>query len=178
MQKILSLAVLLLLVSACASRSVLTDYDPNYDFSTINDLRVVTQDHVDISPSSSHIQTLVVESLQKSGVDVNAEANITLRIKSLTEERPNDQAVTIGLGSGSRSGNSSIGIGTSMKIPIGSDMVDYQIIQLDLIENEQVIWTANDSAKIRVRDGKGLHQVQEKLVNRLLESFPLIATEQ
>lgn len=178
MKFILVLAMLAFGLGGCAQRSVLTDYDPNYDFSSISAIQITTEVHEDLSPSSRHIKSLVESALKSSDVIVSTDALITLRVKSLTEERPNDQAVTIGLGSGSRSGGSSIGIGTSMKIPVGSDTADYQVIQLDLIENEQVIWTASDSAKIRVKDGKGLHQVQEKLVSRLLKNFPLIAAEQ
>lgn len=173
MKNVLIIAMLAFGLSGCAQRSVLTDYDPSYDFSTINALTLISQEHVDLSPSSRHIQNLIDKTLKASGVNVTSDATTILRIKSSTEERPNDQAVTIGLGSGSRSGNSSIGIGTSMKIPIGSDTSEYQVIQLDLIDGDQVIWTASDSAKIRVSDGKGLHQVQEKLINRLLKNFPL-----
>ena len=177
MKKFLLLALFFSFLIGCAPRAVLTDYDPNYDFSAINAVNVVSNDSAEESPSANHIQSLVTQTLTNSGVSVSADAPLQLKITSFTEERQNEQSVSIGLGTGARSRNSSIGIGTSVQIPVGQATSDYQVIQLDLVDNGQVVWTTNDAARLRVKDGKGLHQVQSNIIEKLLANFPLIREE-
>lgn len=172
--KLFLLMVLGLSVSGCMSSSVSTDYDPDYDFSSIVALRLVWNQQVEPSPCHQQIQTLITQSLKTSELVLDENADVVLRITCKTEQRADNRGLTVGLATGLGSNNAQIGIGTSMKIPIDPESVDYQSLQLDLIEHQQVLWTASDSARIRVSDGKGLHQAQKKLVEQLLKTFPLI----
>lgn len=172
MKKLLLLALSATLLFGCAQRVVPTDYDPTFDFDSIQTIQVVADDSLEESPSSKYIQDLVTQRLSNTGLTIDQNSPIKLKIISFTEERPNDQSMNIGIGTGTRSRNSSIGIGTNVQIPIGNRMLDYQVIQLDLIDDDQVIWTTSDSARITVKDGKGLHKVQQRLIEKLLENFP------
>lgn len=178
MNKLFLLILLGLGVSGCMSSSVSTDYDPDYDFSSIGALRLVLNQQVEASPCRQQIQTLITQSLKIRELVLDENADVVLRITCITEQRANDRGLTLGLTTGSGSNNAQIGIGTSMKIPVGPESADYQSLQLDLIENQQILWTASDSARIRVSDGKGLYQTQKKLVERLLKTFPLVTEAQ
>lgn len=159
-------------VTGCAKQAVTPDYDPDYNFSNIQQLTIVAND-ADGNPSHRHIALLLEQALIAANIKVSASSDIKLLVDAFIEERPNDQAVSIGLGTGTSSRNSSIGIGTSVRIPIGDDTVEWQVIQLDLVDNNQVIWTARDDAKLKVKDGKGRHEAQQYIIGRLLENFPL-----
>ena len=159
-------------ITGCARQAVTPDYDPDYNFSNIQQLAIVADDP-DGNPSHRHIALLLEQALVAANIKVTETSDIQLLIDAYVEERPNDHAISIGLGTGTASRNSSIGIGTSVQIPIGDDTVEWQVIQLDLIDNNQVIWTARDDAKLKVKDGKGRHETQQYIINRLLEGFPL-----
>ncbi|MBT0586111.1 DUF4136 domain-containing protein [Alteromonas oceanisediminis] len=167
------IATVLLVLSGCSSQKVTTDYDPDVNFSAIKSVQVVAVDG-DQSPSARNIQSMVEAGLLAAGIKVNENALDTLQIIAQVEQRENDSAFSIGLGTGSSTRNTSIGVGTSISIPVGDDMLDYQVITLELVRGAQIIWTATDSARIKVRDGKGKQETQQKLVDRLLEHFPVI----
>ncbi|MDM7861245.1 hypothetical protein QTP81_11630 [Alteromonas sp. ASW11-36] len=172
MLKKVLLICMVLGITACARQAVTPDFDPNYNFSNIQQLTIIADDP-EGTPSHRHIALLLEQALVAGNIKVTDDSNIKLLIDAYVEERPNDQAISIGLGTGTSTRNSSIGIGTSVQIPIGDDMVEWQVIQLDLVDNNQVIWTARDDAKLKVKDGKGRHEVQQYIIDRLLADFPL-----
>ncbi|WP_124748958.1 DUF4136 domain-containing protein [Alteromonas facilis] len=171
MKSILLLAMTCLLAS-CAAKKVITDFDPAYDFSRITNVQILTPD-VSEQPSLNYAQRLLQEKLLAKGINTDANAEITIRLKMDIQQRANDQSISIGLGSHTGGRHSSIGIGTSVNIPIGEETVDWQVMQLDLIEQNQVIWTAHDEAKISIRDGKGLNKLHNDMLDRLLEQLPI-----
>ena len=176
--KRIALLFLACLITSCAQRAVLTDYDPNVNFKSIQSVIIAGQAHEDKPPQAPVID-LVSAYLTRQNITITDEsaAEARLSVTAYIEQRPNDQTMTIGVGAGNMNRNSSISVGTSVNVPIGDDLIDWQVIQIDLIQHNQVIWTASDSAKLRIRDGKGRLDVQQKMVERLLAEFPLIASE-
>ena len=176
--KRIALLFLACLITSCAQRAVLTDYDPNVNFKSIQSVIIAGQAHED-KPPQAQVIDLVSAYLTRHNITITDEsaAEARLSVTAYIEQRPNDQTMTIGVGAGNMNRNSSISVGTSVNVPIGDDLIDWQVIQIDLIQHNQVIWTASDSAKLRIRDGKGRLDVQQKMVERLLAEFPLIASE-
>lgn len=173
--KFIILALCVLLVSGCANRAILTDYDPNIDFSGITRITVAGQSHEN-EPAQSQVIELVRSRIQNENLLATEKVETLLSVRAYIEQRANDQTLTIGVGAGNVNRHSSISVGTSVNVPIGDDLVDWQVIQFDLIKDNQVIWTAMDSAKLKIKDGKGRLALQQKMLERLFSEFPLIAS--
>ncbi|WP_100658009.1 DUF4136 domain-containing protein [Alteromonas flava] len=156
----------------CANKKVITDRDPNFDFTQIKSVNVLAMDDAEYL-ALPYVHELLKSKLRKNFVTITEDANALLQFSVYVEERTNDQSISIGLGSQSGGRHSSIGIGTSVNLPIGDRTVDWQIMQLDLIVDQQVVWTAQDEAKISIRDGKGMNELHNKMLDRLLKQFPL-----
>lgn len=177
MIKKIGILLCVLILTACAKKAAQTDFDPSFNFADVNSVHVTVVEN-DSELSANNVSRIVKQQLQQRQIPLDENAESTLRITAFIEDRTNDQSLDIGLGTGTGSRHSSISIGTSVRIPLGEDTVQWQVIQLDLIHLNQIVWTATDDAKIEVKDGKGLNQAQQKIVSRLLENFPIPVSQQ
>lgn len=175
MIKKIGILLCVLTLTACAKKAAQTDFDPSFNFADINSVQVTIVEN-DSELSANNVSRIVKQQLQQRQIPLDENAESLLRISAFIEDRANDQALNIGLGTGTGSRHSNISIGTSVRIPLGEDTVQWQVIQLDLIHLNQVVWTSTDDAKIKIRDGKGLNQVQQEIVERIFENFPLPAS--
>ena len=188
---------LVLLLSACSKRAILVDYDPTFDFSKVESVTVEYADDINVPASSEnsddqenstntvnteidqtspYVREYLISKLEQANVQVNADSSAHLKISLSIEECVNDQVFSVGIGNVARRGNSSIGIGTTVNFPLGEDTVLFQVVELELIVGEQVVWTSNHAARLRSQNEERTEEVQKKLIDRLLEGFPLVTT--
>ncbi|MFB2649086.1 DUF4136 domain-containing protein [Shewanella mangrovisoli] len=172
-QNIASLFVALVLVSACSSKPK-NDYDLNYDFKALQSFTQLAPQPSDDPLSAQRIQTEITQQLSQKGFTENASSpDFKVAYGLLTQDKPKDSGLSIGLGTGSFGRSGGIGVGTSVGVPLGSDTAKIQTIQIDIIDTKtnKLIWRGTDSFDF---DGDGDKKAQDtaKAVSRILAQFP------
>lgn len=168
-----SLLVAVALLSACSSKPK-NDYDLNYDFSALHSFAQLTPQKTDDPLSAQRIQIEISHQLTQKGFTENTQVpDFNVSYALLTQDKPKDSGLSIGLGTGTFGGSGGIGIGTSVGVPLGSDTAKIQTIQIDIIDpkTKALIWRGSDSFNF---DTGGDEKAQDtaKAVSRILAQFP------
>ena len=168
-----SLLVAVALLSACSSKPK-NDYDLNYDFTALHSFSQLTPKPTDDPLSAQRIQVEINNQLTQKGFIENTEApDFNVAYALLTQDKPKDSGLSIGLGTGTFGRSGGIGIGTSVGVPLGSDTAKIQTIQIDIVDpkTKTLIWRGSDSYDF---DAGGNEKAQDtaKAVSRILAQFP------
>ncbi|ABM25973.1 conserved hypothetical protein [Shewanella sp. W3-18-1] len=163
----------LVLLSACSSKPK-NDYDLNYDFAALRSFTQLTPQPTDDPLSAQRIQTEINDQLtQKGFVENTTSPDFNVTYALLTQDKPKDSGLSIGLGTGTFGSSGGIGIGTSVGVPLGSDTAKIQTIQIDIVDpkTKKLIWRGSDSFDF---DTGGDKKAQDtaKAVSRILTQFP------
>ena len=81
----------------CANKKVITDRDPNFDFTQIKSVNVLAMDDAE-NLALPYVHELLKSKLRKNFVTITEDANALLQFSVNVEERANDQSISIGLG--------------------------------------------------------------------------------
>lgn len=110
---------------------------------------------------------------QKGFVENTQAPDFNVAYALLTQDKPKDSGLSIGLGTGTFGRSGGIGIGTSVGVPLGSDTAKIQTIQIDIVDpkTKTLIWRGSDSYDF---DAGGNEKAQDtaKAVSRILAQFP------
>jgi len=142
-----SLLVAVTLLSACSSKPK-NDYDLNYDFTALHSFSQLTPKPTDDPLSAQRIQVEINNQLTQKGFIENTEApDFNVAYTLLTQDKPKDSGLSIGLGTGTFGRSGGIGIGTSVGVPLGSDTAKIQTIQIDIVnpKTKALIWCGSDN---------------------------------
>ncbi|MBY5992174.1 DUF4136 domain-containing protein [Ferrimonas balearica] len=174
------LAILLsaLVIFGCSSNSVSLDYNSQTDFNAINRYALLAPDEGLDPLMDKRIRTAIAEQLEAKGWQALAEGDVQLSgdavaiaYQAWQETRSRDSGMTIGVGGGRSSGNSSIG--GSVAIPVGDSTRKVQVIRIDMVQAGQLIWRASDDFNVSDRDSpEKRNERTQELVTRLLAQFP------
>lgn len=169
----INLLLAVALLSACSSKPK-NDYDLNYDFSTLHNFAQLTPSSTDDPLSAQRIQVEINTQLRQKGFVENPTApDFNVAYALLTQDKPKDSGLSIGLGTGTFGHSGGIGVGTSVDVPIGSDTAKIQTIQIDIIDpkTNKLIWRGSDKYDF---DAGGNEKAQDtaKAVSRILAQFP------
>jgi hypothetical protein len=126
----------------------------------------------------NRIQLAVAEHLIAQGfkqVDFidNQSADLTINVDFSLHEKPNNSAISIGLGTGRIGSNSSGSIGISTNIPITSAINNITKITINMKHGEQPAWHGVDSYE--ASENTSIEETNKKVKNtvkRLLAEFP------
>lgn len=169
----ISLLLAVALSSACSSKPK-NDYDLNYDFTALHNFTQLTPSSTDDPLSAQRIQVEInTQLIQKGFVENPAAPDFNVAYAILTQAKPKDSGLSIGLGTGSYGNSGGIGIGTSVGVPLGSDTAKIQTIQIDIVDHKtnKLIWRGSDTYDF---DAGGDEKAQDtvKAVSRILAQFP------
>jgi hypothetical protein len=161
---------------ACSSKPY-TDYDTGFNFAAANTWYMATADASEQSLMAPRIAAAIDSDLGSKGlrqVSSASDADIIVSYSIAAEEKPNNSRFSIGLGTGSYGGRGGASIGGSVSQPIGSDMLLFNTIQIDMRapQNQQLIWRGADSFEIKGDDAQAKADAAHKLVTRILAGFP------
>ena len=172
---LLSFAVLF--VTACSSSGPVVDYDTGYNFSGIQSFSVLVSDEAEAKIVDRRLEAAITQSLQSNGWlaidDEQADnADIKVRFSHFMQEQPNNQRMTIGLGTGSYGRSGGVSVGGSVNVPVGDQVKNYQTIQIEFISDTQIVWRGSSSARVNLNNAEQVKQVQEALITDILRQFP------
>ncbi|WP_394131284.1 DUF4136 domain-containing protein [Shewanella maritima] len=171
----LCLATLLTLgLSACKSTPK-SDYDTTFDFTGLSSFAHMQHEQPPQDTiSADRIRDAISATLISKGfVEDTDNPSFQVNYRFLTKEKPKDSNLSIGLGTGTSGRNGSIGIGTSIGVPVGQTSVTERFIQIDIIDPKQnkLIWRGDDKFDFD-RDGQAKQQETTATVSHILSVFP------
>lgn len=171
--KLISVIFMVLFVVSCTSNSVRVDYNSAIDISELRLFNIISINENDqISADRLIMQTSnIIErnALVTSGPEA---ADATIELDHFIEERPNDSRFSIGLGTGSYGRSSSIGVGGSVDLPLGEDMISYAVVIVNIVVENRVAWTATHSIEIEAGKATGINDAQLKALEEIFEEYP------
>ncbi|ADN74614.1 conserved hypothetical protein [Ferrimonas balearica DSM 9799] len=165
-------------LGGCASPAGNIDYNSATDFSAINRYGFLPVGDQTDPLVAQRLQAALTEQLDGRGwqqleqVDAQVSGDtVAVRYHSWPETRSRDSGLTIGVGGGRSSGNTSIG--GSVAIPVGDSERMVQVVRIDMVQQGKVIWRGSDDYPISERDSPQKRTERtDKLVAELLAQFP------
>ncbi|MBY6187745.1 DUF4136 domain-containing protein [Marinobacter hydrocarbonoclasticus] len=170
--------LMLLALVGCTSSSGSIDYNSSTDFNAINRYGFLPVDDKTDPLVAERLQSALTQQLNARGWQVveavdaqTSGATVAIRYQSWPESQTRDSGLTIGVGGGRSSGNTSIG--GSVAIPVGDSTRLVQVVRIDMVQEGKVIWRGRDDYPISDRDSpeKRTERTQQ-LVAELLAQFP------
>lgn len=173
-----AMALLGALLVGCASPAGNIDYSSDTDFNAIQRFGYLPVDDKTDPLVAERIRAAVTAQLTARGwqevaaVDAQVSGDtVAIRYQSWPESRTRDSGLTIGVGGGRSSGNTSIG--GSVAIPVGDNTRMVQMVRVDMVQQGKVIWRGLDDYPISERDSPEKRTERtDSLVAGLLAQFP------
>lgn len=164
----------LLLLYGCATRPEIKMRD-NQDFSAIHTFYVQPPLNSLNQSIESHILAAITTGLQQKGLNPASQEDADIKISFFpsTENKEGGSSLSIGLGTGSYGRSGGISIGGIFSIPVGEQVTEYQNLQIDMMQNSSVIYSAVGSTKLAAADRITAQEALTKLVSELLEPYPV-----
>lgn len=173
MKQLLVCLFTLLLISGCATKSQ-QDYDTNYDFTQLQRFDQLAASESNDRLSAGRIEQAILEEVLAKGFVLdtnNPQFHVTYGFK--VENKPKDSSMSIGVGTGTWGSGGRVNVGTSVGVPLGSDNVKVQTIQIDVIDTEtnRLVWRGTDKFNF---DAGGEQKAADtrKTVAKILAQFP------
>ena len=163
----------ILILGACANKSQ-NDYDINYNFTALKSFNQLLVNNIDDPLTSERINNDIKQSLITQGyVFTVNNPDFLVNYMFVTEDKPKDSGLSIGLGTGSWGTGGGISLGTSVGIPLGSDTAKIQTIQIDIIEPEtkRLIWRGTGQYHFDL-GGEDKADSINTTVHKILAQFP------
>lgn len=166
-----------LLLSGCANEPNL-DFNSRTDFNRINQYLLLEPTQGQDPLMNKRINDALVAELGARGWtrinegDAQVGGNqVAVAYLSWVETRSNDSGLSIGLGGGRTSGNTSVG--GSVHIPVGSSGREVMVIRIDMVQEGELIWRASDDFRVRSGDSpEKRNALTRETVTKLLAQFP------
>lgn len=172
---VLGLACSFLLIG-CSSNSVRIDYNSAIDLSKTKTFEVSSVNLEDpISASRLILQTTRI--LENNGLVPSQEGKVDaiFELDHFMEERPNDSRFSIGLGTGSYGRSGGIGVGGSVDLPLGEDLIPFAVVIVNVIANDTLAWTATHSVEVDPDKSTGFADAQQKALKEIFAKYPFAA---
>jgi hypothetical protein len=168
-----SVMITAVLLMSCATKPN-HDYDINYDFSALKTFNQLSMVHTDDSLTADRINADIKHTLLNQGYTVQTDKpDFLVNFAFITEDKPKDSGLSIGLGTGSWGSRGGVSLGTSIGIPLGSDSAKTQIIQIDIIEPDpqRLIWRGSGQYHFDQGGENKANNIQAT-VEKILAQFP------
>ncbi|MBD2857982.1 DUF4136 domain-containing protein [Spongiibacter sp. KMU-158] len=182
MKFLFSIMMSVMLLAACSSTRVVTDYNPRANFTTYQKFTwaadpASNQANTAISPFlQEHLKASLSQRL-KTGlyqeVQKIEQADFIVRPLILPAPDTIDRSPRLGIGLGSFSSN--VGIGTSVGIPLGADRVNQNIqIVIDLLnaKDQKLAWRGSLVIELDSQDPKENQIRIDDAVSEIWAEFP------
>lgn len=162
-----------LALSGCANRPAMIDYDKQFDFSQLRSYSVESINPQD-QLSANRLIEQTKDILSDKGYLIGDVGYVDGRVEidHFIEERANDSRFSIGLGTGSYGRSSSIGVGGSVDLPMGADIIPYAVIRVNVLVDNRTVWSAIQSAEIDPDEPNSTSMVQTEIVNDIFAKYP------
>ncbi|GGP62528.1 DUF4136 domain-containing protein [Shewanella saliphila] len=135
----------LFILAACTTKPK-QDYDVNYDFSALKTFSQLSVEQTNDPLTADRINADIKQSLLNQGFVYQPEGgDFIVNYAFVTQDKEKDSSLSIGLGSGTWGSKGGIGLGTSIGIPLGSNIAKTQTIQIDIVDStdKRLIWRGN-----------------------------------
>jgi len=174
--QLLTILLIIACLAGCTSNSVRVDYNSAIDVSKLRSFNIVSINNNDqISADRLIAKTSKILDNNELVTTVSGDADGIIELDHFIEERPNDSRFSIGLGTGSYGRSSSIGVGGSIDLPIGEDMLPYAVVIVNVVVDNRVAWTATHSIEIETDEATGINDAQLKALAEIFEKYPQTA---
>jgi hypothetical protein len=165
-----------LLLTACGSKPYV-DYDTGYDFTAAQSYYIIPTATTDEPLMGPRIAAAIHDELTARGLTASASrsaADIAITYSISAQEKPNKSRISIGLGTGGYGSRGGTSVGGSVSKPIGSDMLLYNSIQIDMFpgDADNLIWRSSDAFEVKGVDAQQKAEAAQRLVKRILAPFP------
>ncbi|GAA0860151.1 hypothetical protein [Aliiglaciecola litoralis] len=160
--------------AGCASNSVRIDTDQSTNFAQIKSYAVTSINPQDNLGADRLVNSLT-DFLTQNGKLVGDPGFVdaTIEIDHYEQQQPNQSRLSIGLGTGSYGRSGGIGVGGSVSVPWGDDMLLYAIVVMKVLVDDRLVWSASNSAEIDTDQPSGTGDAQLKALRGLLDVFPV-----
>ena len=165
-----------LLLVGCSSKPYI-DYDTGFDFTTARSFYIIPTEIPDEPLMGPRVAAAINTDLVAKGLSAapsREQADIAIGYSISAEEKPNNSRISIGVGTGGYSRGGGASVGGSVSKPIGSDMLLYNTVQIDMFpgDSDSLIWRSSDSFEIKGVDAQKKSEAAQSLVTRILQPFP------
>lgn len=167
---------LCLTLAACGSKPYV-DYDTDFAFAEARHFYLEPIEIANEPLMGPRVAAAIVSELSARGlspVDSRQAADIAVTYTITASEKPNNSRISIGLGTGGYGSHGGASVGGSVSRPMGSDMLLYNTIQIDMYpaDSERLVWRSSDAFEIKGVDAAKKAEGAQRLVTRILADFP------
>lgn len=171
-----ALIILCLSLVACSSKPYV-DYDTSFGFAQASKFYVIPTEITNEPLMGPRVAAAITADLTAKGMaaaESRQAADIAITYNITAEEKPNTSRVSIGMGTGSYGGGGGASVGGSVSRPVGSDMLLYNTVQVDMFpaDSDRLIWRSSDSFEVKGADAQQKADAVSKIVTRILADFP------
>ena len=165
-----------LLLVGCSSKPTI-DYDTGFDFTAAKSFYIIPTKIENEPLMGPRIAAAINSDLVAKGLSAaqsREQADIAISYNITAEEKPNNSRISIGLGTGGYGRGGGASVGGSVSKPIGSDMLLYNTVHIDMFpgDSDSLIWRSSDSFEIKGVDAQKKSDAAQALVTRILQPFP------
>ena len=166
---------LALLLASCSSGPYL-DYDAGYAFGQARSFYLAPREASDDPLMDQRVATAISSELAARGLSPTQtaeQADLTIHFQVIAEHRPNNNRVSIGMGTGGGGRSSGVSIGGAVSRPVGASTIPYNTIQIDMLSagSGRLVWRSSDAFELRGDPSRRAEDAQ-RMVQRLLSGFP------
>lgn len=162
------------LMQGCISNSLQLQHDQNVSFGEVLSYAVSSADP-NPSLSSQKLIESTHEYLENNGKlmgDIGF-VDAQIEIDHFEQERPNENRLSIGLGTGSYGRSGGISFGTAVSVPLGSDTIQHAVVVMRVLVEGNLVWAASSSKEIDGDNQSDLIVAQLEALEQLLRAFPI-----
>lgn len=166
--------MLVLILSGCASRSALVDFDKNTNFNNLRSFYVYSISEEDQIGAARIVDRAQFLFASKGALIAEGEFyDASVEIDHFIEEQENNSRFSIGLGTGSYSRSGSISVGGSVDLPVSNDLIPFAVVILRVIVKDKVVWQGSQRVEVEEGGTQNIGLAQIEALDDILREYPL-----
>ena len=161
-------------LAGCASNKPEINISESQDFAALNTFYVTPPLNAINEVIENQVANAITRTLQSKGLTPSSEedADIIVGFFPSTASKENGTRVNLGLGTGIFGRSGGLSLGSIFSLPVGEQVTQYQNLQIDMVHNNEFIYSAAGSAELESKDSISVQQKLEQLVEVLLATYP------
>lgn len=171
---IFSHLMLVLILTGCASRTALVDFDKNTNFNQLRSFYIYSVSDEDQIGAVRIVDRAQFLFENKGALIAEAEfSDASVEIEHYIEEQENDSRFSIGLGTGSYGRSGSISVGGSVDLPVSNDLIPFAVVILRVIVKDKVVWQGSQRVEVEKGGNQSIGLAQIEALDDILREYPL-----
>jgi hypothetical protein len=166
--------MLVLILTGCASRAALVDFDKNTNFNQLRSFYIYSVSDEDQIGAERIVDRAQFLFENKGALIAEGEFfDARVEIEHFIEEQENDSRFSIGLGTGSYGRSGSIGMGGSVDLPISKNLIPFAVVALRVLVQDKVVWQGSQRVEVKTGGDQGIGVAQIEALDDILREYPL-----